>query len=170
MVAVKDEGDKRRTVNGYSHEDDNLCALCASVLDTDKGEASALHATFISQKYSSKKSQGTTPKKAEEVKSETSVREGCQEIRTGEMSADPGGGTCGCAGGGGSCDKTLRSSLKGQGLGSAQIIERYLCYGCRVTVRDLVSKTSQNSCMFVTVGKHFCQLLIRIPVIFIDTF
>lgn len=145
-MAVKDEGAKRHTNRGCSHEDDTSCVLCASKLDTDKGEASALHATVISQKYSSKKSQGTSQDKAEEVKDE--VQEGCKEIKNGEVLPDPGGGMCGCAGAGGGCGKT-RSSLRDQFLGSAETMERYLCYGCRVTVRDLVSTTFSPACLEV---------------------
>lgn len=143
-MAVKVPGNKRHSNSGYLHEDDGLCVLCASKLDTDKGEASALHATIISQKYSSKKSPKTSQDNADEVKDGVSVQEACKEIRNGELSADPSGGTCGCAGAGGGCGKTAKSSLKEQDLRSAQTMERYLCYGCRVTVRDLVSITSSS--------------------------
>lgn len=137
LVAVKVQGNKRHSNNGYLHEDDDFCALCASKLDTDKGEASALHATIISQKYSSKKPLKTSHDNEDEVKDDMSVQEACKEITNGEISSDPGGGACWCAGAGGGCDKTVKSNLKDQDLRSAQTLELYLCYGCRVTVRDL---------------------------------
>lgn len=157
-MAGKGEGEKHNINSGYSHEDDS-CALCGSKLDTDKGEASALHATIISQKYSSRKSHGTEQDKTYEVKNDTSVQKGCKEIMNGDVPLDPGGGTCGCTGVGGSCNKTVKNSLKDQSLKSVQTMERYLCYGCRVTVRDLVSKTFQNNLLFFLNISHLTQLV-----------
>uniref|UniRef100_A0A0P4W686 Cytoplasmic tRNA 2-thiolation protein 2 n=1 Tax=Scylla olivacea TaxID=85551 RepID=A0A0P4W686_SCYOL len=111
---------KEHDSSADSFTNDDFCALCASNLDTEKGEASALNATVVSQKYSSKRPQEILQQNAVPVQ---------------ECSKDPGGGMCHCARGGGGCGKTeVNVDQKWE---MAKTVEQCLCYGCRVTLRDL---------------------------------
>ena len=132
LVSATTQVEKGHDSNADSlTSDDDFCALCGSSLDTEKGEASALHATIVSQKYSSKRPQEINAVPAQ----------GCgKEKNDGEISLDPGGGMCGCARAGECFSKTKINVDKKWEI--SKTVEQCLCYGCRVTLRDLVCKAS----------------------------
>lgn len=150
LVSLKVQVDEEPDPCADPTRSEDSCALCASNLDTVKGEASALHATVISQEYISKRSQEISQQKAGEMKHDVSFQDCGKKVRSdGEMLPDPGGGICGCARAGGSCSKTGMSTVVDQDRELAKTVEHYLCYGCRITLRDLVSKTVHITCTAV---------------------
>lgn len=157
-MAVKAETDKEHDSCADSLTNEDSCALCSSNLDTEKGEASALHATVISQKYSNKKSQEISQQKTLEAKLDASSQEYSKLRSDGEMSPDPGGGKCDCARPGAGCSKTNRSIMVDQNWETAETLEQYLCYGCRVTLRDLVSKTFNTELVLSEVSSYMSSV------------
>ncbi|MPC17619.1 Cytoplasmic tRNA 2-thiolation protein 2-A [Portunus trituberculatus] len=126
LVSTTTQAEKEHDSSADSLTSDDFCALCGSTLDTEKGEASALHATVVSQKYSSKRPQEINAVPVQE----------CGKVKSdGETSPDPGGGMCGCAKAGGDCSKTNMNV--DQKWEMSKTLEQCLCYGCRVTLRDL---------------------------------
>ena len=164
LVAMNVEAGKEHDPSGDSNRSENLCALCALHLDTEKGEASALHATVVSEKYSNKRYQEILQQKAIKVKHDAANQE-CGKVRSDEETyPDSGGGICGCARAGGGCSKTDMNVDRN--WEAAKTLEQYLCYGCRITLRDLVSKTLHNEAfhiMLVTSLKlfHYQNINIR---------
>lgn len=125
LVSATTQADKEYDSSADSLTNGDFCALCASSLDTEKGEASALHATVVSQKYSSKRPQEILQQNAASV----------QECSKEKNDGDPGGGMCDCARAGGGCSETNMNV--DQKWETSKTMEQCLCYGCRVTLRDL---------------------------------
>lgn len=148
------------------------CILCSSSLDTEKSDASALHATVVSQKFSCESSSSGTVSQAvkcpdtvpDNLSCSNSSPQAAQSANTvqGSLSdqdscaGDDGAQnnlckteglptsseTCVCSSNSDFCGVSNPSHSENKSLDtiSKTVIERYLCYGCRIILREMVSK------------------------------
>lgn len=113
----------------------NRCALCGSHLDTGQGEASALHATLVSQKLSCHSSshmlQQTETNNGTIVSHESYNMNGCATEKTSD--------SCDCDQSSGCCGGGKISSIGNRKpeIIDKDVMERYLCYGCRIILREM---------------------------------
>lgn len=128
----------------------NLCAMCGSQLDTGQSEASALHATLVSQRLScngtSQVLQQTVTNKGTDVsnKGNNMMTKRIVNGYETEASANLTSDSCDCSQSSGCCGGNQINSI---GNGKPEMInkvvmERYLCYGCRIILREMVSDQS----------------------------
>ncbi|XP_042866004.1 cytoplasmic tRNA 2-thiolation protein 2-like [Penaeus japonicus] len=113
-----------------------ICVLCGSDLDTEQGEASAVHAILVSQDLSKRKVEGGSKDGNETtniVVSNSPTMNGCCGSNG---SAELPENSCACNDRGGSCGSGGRDSKREHVLSQDQL-ECYLCYGCRIIAREL---------------------------------
>ncbi|XP_035273354.1 cytoplasmic tRNA 2-thiolation protein 2 [Anguilla anguilla] len=95
------------------------CLLCVCAVDTKAEEASAFHATLVSERLSQKRVPGG-------ALPGTSARDDA----AGQCCSSSGGGGCG-AGGGGCCSPNRTPTTTD--------LKSLLCYSCRLTVKDMTA-------------------------------
>ena len=152
-------------LNGHLNNDDPnnmndiICAICGLHLDTDQSEASAVHATFVSQQLSCRVAPESTPQKelaAERSKaasnvsdeisasSSTTVNSNDQQlennkINSSDITCGSESNSCGNSQGRGCCGGKSGSMKQQHDNITKNVIDSYLCYGCRIIVREMVS-------------------------------
>lgn len=103
-----------------------VCVLCGSDLDTEQGEASAVHAILVSQELSQRKVGGDSKG------DKSTVNGSCESSDSAKLAEN----SCACNGDGG-CGSGGKDSKREHVLSQDQL-EGYLCYGCRIIARELV--------------------------------
>nr|XP_045625547.1 cytoplasmic tRNA 2-thiolation protein 2-A-like [Procambarus clarkii]XP_045625548.1 cytoplasmic tRNA 2-thiolation protein 2-A-like [Procambarus clarkii]XP_045625549.1 cytoplasmic tRNA 2-thiolation protein 2-A-like [Procambarus clarkii]XP_045625550.1 cytoplasmic tRNA 2-thiolation protein 2-A-like [Procambarus clarkii]XP_045625551.1 cytoplasmic tRNA 2-thiolation protein 2-A-like [Procambarus clarkii]XP_045625552.1 cytoplasmic tRNA 2-thiolation protein 2-A-like [Procambarus clarkii] len=125
------------------------CVLCCSPVDTGQGEASAFCATLVSQKLSAGGSlshslQENLTNKGSDISRETftdmmnglHVNDCCEAGESSPVTAESlaDGQTSECCGG----RKLCSSGSKELEQITKDVMERHLCYGCRIVLREMV--------------------------------
>ncbi|XP_076053762.1 cytosolic thiouridylase subunit 2 isoform X2 [Oratosquilla oratoria] len=119
---------------GKEEEMDTVCLLCRSSVDTYRKEASALYATKISHLFSRTRPPDPESKGNEAKTAEKSMNAYSSNTNSAfeEEQAVNCGGSCKCESDGG-----CKSNEKVKKILTKEDLMEFLCYGCRIIVREM---------------------------------